>query len=89
MGLLDLTFHLLNFAAPALVVGVLVALVSPFLYRKRAVARNRYAQAAINFVVGLLALTAALVFFGHDGKMAGYAALVLAVASSQWWAQRR
>lgn len=89
MGPLDLIFHLLNFAIPALVVGVLVALVSPFFYRKRAVARSWYAQAAINFVVGLLALVAALAFFGHDGKMAGYAALVLAVASSQWWALRR
>ena len=89
MGPLDLIFHLLNFAIPALVVGVLVALVSPFFYRKRAVARSWYAQAAINFVVGLLALVAALAFFGHDGKMAGYAALVLDVASSQWWALRR
>lgn len=89
MGPLDLIFHLLNFAIPALVVGVLVALVPPFFYGKRAVARSWYAQAAINFVVGLLALVAALAFFGHDGKMAGYAALVLAVASSQWWALRR
>jgi uncharacterized membrane protein YdcZ (DUF606 family) len=89
MGLLDLIFHLLNFAAPALAVGVLVAVTSPFLVKKRAAARSRYAQAAINFVVGLCALTAALVFFGHDGKMAAYALLVLAVATSQWWAQRR
>jgi uncharacterized membrane protein YdcZ (DUF606 family) len=89
MGALDLILHLLNFAIPALAVGVLVALVSPLIYRKRAVARSRYAQAAINFVVGLLALCAALGFFGNDGKMAAYAALVLAVATSQWWALRR
>ncbi len=89
MGPLDLTLHLLNFAIPVLAVGVLVALVSPFLYRKRAVARSWYAQAAINFVVGLLTLLAALAFFGNDGKMAAYAALVLVVASSQWWAMRR
>jgi uncharacterized membrane protein YdcZ (DUF606 family) len=89
MGTLDLIFHLLNFAIPALAVGILVALVSPFIYRKRAVARSMYVQAAIHFVVGLLALGVALVFFGHDGKMAAYAALVLAVATSQWWALRR
>jgi uncharacterized membrane protein YdcZ (DUF606 family) len=89
MGALDLIFHLLNFAIPALAVGILVALVSPFIYRKRAVARNRYVQSAINFVVGLLALGTALAFFGRDGKMAAYAALVLAVALSQWWALRR
>jgi uncharacterized membrane protein YdcZ (DUF606 family) len=89
MATLDLIFHLLNFAIPALAVGVLVALASPFLYRRRAVARSWYAQAAINFVVGLLTLVAALAFFGNDGKMAAYAALVLAVALSQWWALRR
>jgi 4-hydroxybenzoate polyprenyltransferase len=89
MGILDLILHLLNFATPALVVGVLVALVSLFFYRKRAAARIWYAQVAINFVVGLLVLCAALAFFGNDGKMAAYAALVVSVASCQWWALRR
>jgi hypothetical protein len=89
MGILDLIFHLLNFAAPALAVAVLVSLVSPFIYRKRVVARSRYAQAAINFVVGLGTLCTGLLFFGHDGKMATYAALVLAIGASQWWALRR
>jgi energy-converting hydrogenase Eha subunit A len=89
MGALDLIFHLLNFAIPALVVSVLVALVSPLIYRKRTAAPAKYAQVAINFVVGLLALGTALVFFGRDGKMAAYTALVLAVASCQWWASRR
>ena len=32
---------------------------------------------------------AGLVFFGRDGKMLSYAALVLVTASSQWWAMRR
>ena len=31
-----------------------------------------------------MVLVAGLVFFGRDGKMATYAALVLAIASSQW-----
>jgi hypothetical protein len=33
-------------------------------------------------------LLGGLWFFGHDGKMATYAALVLACASSQWWMLR-
>jgi uncharacterized membrane protein YdcZ (DUF606 family) len=89
MGALDLIFHLLNFAIPALAVGVLVALVSPFIYRKRAAALSIHVQSAINFAVGVLALGASLAFFGRDGKMAAYAALVLAVALSQWWSLRR
>ncbi len=89
MGPLDLLNHLLNFAAPALLVAGLLAFLAPVFMRNKAPARTRSAQAAINFVVGLLALLVGLVFFGRDGKMASYAALVLAVASSQWWAMRR
>jgi uncharacterized membrane protein YdcZ (DUF606 family) len=89
MGPLDLLNHLLNFAAPALAVGCLSAFLTPVIYRKQALARSRFAQAAINFVVGMVALALGLWLFGHDGKMASYAALVMAVASSQWWALRR
>lgn len=89
MGPLDLLNHLLNFAAPALLVACVLAFFAPVLMRKKASARTRSAQAAINFVVGLLALLAGLAFFGRDGKMLSYAALVLAAAASQWWAQRR
>lgn len=89
MGPLDLLNHLLNFVAPALVLGATLAYLAPVFMKNRAVARTRTAQAAINFIVGMLALVAGLVFFGRDGKMLSYAALVLAVASSQWWAMRR
>lgn len=89
MGPLDLLNHLLNFAAPALLLAGVLAFLAPVFMRNKASARARFAQAAINFVVGLLALLAGLVFFGRDGKMLSYAALLLAVASSQWWAQRR
>ena len=89
MGPLDLLNHLLNFAAPALALGLVLAFLVPVFMKNKALARTRTAQAAINFVVGLLALLAGLLFFGRDGKMAIYAALVLATASSQWWAMRR
>ncbi len=91
MGPLDLLNHLLNFAAPALALGLVLAFLAPVFMKNKALARTRTrtAQAAINFVVGLLALLAGLLFFGRDGKMAIYAALVLATASSQWWAMRR
>ena len=83
MGLLDLLNHLLNF------VGLLLALLAPLLYKKVPVAHGLRAQVAINFVAGLVALVGGLVFFGRDGKMLSYAAMVLACAASQWWAMRR
>lgn len=84
MGPIDTFFHLLNFAAPALAVGVFTALAARIFMKKRPVAHSWRAQAAINSVVCLLVLLGGLWFFGHDGKMATYAVLVLACATSQW-----
>lgn len=89
MGPLDLLNHLLNFAAPALALGLVLAFLAPVFMKNKALAHTRTAQAAINFVVGVLALLAGLLLFGRDGKMASYAALVLATAASQCWAMRR
>lgn len=89
MGPLDLLNHLLNFVAPALAVGMVLAFLAPVFMKNKAPARTRTTQAAINFVVGVLALLAGLLFFGRDGKMASYAVLGLATATSQWWTMRR
>lgn len=80
--------HLLNFMAPAAVVAFLLMLLAQFLgrfyKRKRSSATSWWAQLAIIFIVNLLVLTAGLVVFGADGKMATYAALVLASALCHW-----
>jgi L-asparagine transporter-like permease len=89
MGPLALLNHLLNFLAPALVVSLLMVLVARLSMRKRPQAHVCWAQAAINFVVCVLALLAGLMIFGRDGKMASYAALVLGCATSQWWMLRK
>ena len=85
---LDALIHLLNFAAPALALAfalpLLAQLLDRFSDRKRAASLNLPAQSAINFVAGLAVLAAGLWFFGRDGKMATYAALVLVLASTQW-----
>ena len=83
MGFLDLLNHLFNFVAPGLAVGVLLALVAPFIYRKKLVARVFIAQAAINFVVSAAVLVAGLWFFGRDAKMASYAAMLVAGSVAQ------
>lgn len=83
MGLLDLLNHLLNFAAPAVFVGFFLALVAPKLLRKGTRKATFAVCAAVNSAAGLLAMAGGLWFFGNDGKMASYLALVLAAAGSQ------
>ena len=81
---LDLLNQLLNFLAPALFVAVVTALIARIFMRKGPVTLTWWSQAAINFVVGAIALLLGLWYFGHDGKMATYTALVLGCATSQW-----
>ena len=85
MGFIDALNHLLNFAAPALGLAVLLALASWALERKRPVALSAMARLAINFVVGVMVLAAGLVLLGRDGKMLTYLLLALAMAACQWW----
>ena len=84
MGPLDLLIHLLNFLAPALCLGLGMALVGRLWIKNKVQTLSFLMQAAINFAVGALVLLAGLWFFGRDGKMATYAALVTMVAVSQW-----
>lgn len=89
MSPLDQLNHLLNFIAPALVVGCLVAICARFLYKNKASGPALYAQAAINSVAGVTALGCGLWVFGNDGKMATYAGMVLACALVQSASMRR
>jgi hypothetical protein len=89
MGPLDLLYHVLNFVAPAFVVGILLAFCAPMFMKNKPLAQVRSAQVAINTIAGVSALMAGLLFFGRDGKMASYAAMVVASATSQWFALRR
>jgi hypothetical protein len=84
MGLLDIINHLLNFVAPALWVGLVLAVAAPVFMPKRPGAPGIRAQAAINFIAGVLALVLGLWFFGRDGKMASYAAMLVACCLGQW-----
>jgi len=84
MGPFDLIIHLLNFAAPALAVAVLVASFARFAMPGPLGAVSWWAAFAINSVAGLAVSAAGLWHYGVDGKMATYAGLVLAVATSHW-----
>ncbi|MDM0011469.1 hypothetical protein QTH87_03360 [Variovorax sp. J22P168] len=80
----DLVNHLLNFVAPAFAVGFLCALLGRFSMRRSARAPALWVQGAVNALVGVAVLAGGLVYFGRDGMMATYVALVLACATSQW-----
>jgi len=88
MGPLDLLLHLLNFVAPALFTGVVLALAARFVLRGKSAKLPLYAQAAINSIAGVAVLAGGLWYFGRDGKMATYAVLVLVCALSQWLSGR-
>jgi hypothetical protein len=83
MGLLHFLLHAMNFAAPALCLALLLPALNRWLLRQP-LGLSWWAQGLILFAVGLSALLGGLVFFGTDGKMLSYAALVLACASGQW-----
>lgn len=88
MGLFALLYHLINLLAPALVVGPLLAALAPLVFRKSVAWHAWLRQSGLNAVAGALALLAGLWFFGHDAKMASYAAMLLVCASAQWVALR-
>jgi hypothetical protein len=88
MGPLDLINHLLNFAAPAVVVGFFLALVAPRLLRAGSRRGSLAACVLLNSICGACALVLGIWFFGNDGKIASYLALVFASALSQFWLMR-
>jgi hypothetical protein len=82
---LDLLWHLLNFFAPAVGLGVIAATATKLLWRRElaAVAWRRLAMPA--GLSGMVVLLGGLVLLGRDGRMATYAAMVVACAVSLWW----
>lgn len=80
--------HLLNFAAPAAALALLLVPGSRFVVRNSASALSWWAQLTIVFVVGCAVLLAGLWWLGRDGKVLTYAALVLATATCQWLLRR-
>lgn len=82
-----LTNHLLNFVAPAAVVALLLVLMTRPLARFFGGGKGRRTarmQFLLVFAVNLVVLVAGLLVFGHDGKMATYALLVIVAAVMQW-----
>lgn len=88
MDFLDLIWHLAGFMAPAVFVGVVVAVLARVFRRGAGGAGPLRRQAALNVATGLGVLMLGLALTGRDGRMLSYGALVLAVAASQAWQLR-
>ena len=84
MGPFDVFLHLLSFAAPAFALAAILVLAGPVLLRRPRGLVPWWGQLALNSLVGIAVLALGLWYFGVDGKMATYAALVLATAITQW-----
>ncbi len=84
MGPIDALWHLLNFFAPAAGVGLLASGMAKLLWRRELKGVAWVRLAAWASTGGAVALIAGLVVFGHDGKMATYAAMVAACALALW-----
>lgn len=87
MGPLNFLNHLLNFALPAVAMGVMMPFFSRLLWRKVSVKWSLKTQMIITTLACLAVLIAGLVVFGVDGKMATYTGVVLVAALCQWWFQ--
>ena len=89
MGPLDQLNHLLNFLAPAMAVGIVLALCGPFIMGKKLSGTGFVLQTLFNFLIGALVLAAGFWLFGRDGKMASYAAMLLGCTLSQGLLRQR
>ncbi|WP_128000464.1 hypothetical protein [Piscinibacter defluvii] len=85
MGPLDATWHLLNFFAPALGVGLIAAALSKLVWFRELRGAPWWRLGLVASAAAAVALVAALVIFGRDGKMAGYALMLTACAAALWW----
>ncbi|MRD47659.1 hypothetical protein GHT07_10255 [Caenimonas koreensis DSM 17982] len=84
MNPMDALIHLASFIAPAVAVGALVALAGRLWFSTAGSSGRWWQHTAINSLAGVGALLGGLWYFGVDGKMATYAAMVAAAATSQW-----
>lgn len=88
MGTSDLLFHLAGFLAPAAFLALALPLATWLVLRSSRARMPLWGQAALVFAGSAAVLAAGLWWFGRDGKMATYGAMVLAAGALQWIAVR-
>ncbi|TCP07998.1 hypothetical protein [Caldimonas thermodepolymerans] len=86
MGPLDAFWHLINFFAPAVGVGLLSASLAKLVWRRALAGVGWRRLAAWACAGATVALVGGAVVLGRDGRMATYLAMVLATALALGWA---
>ena len=81
----DAFWHLTNFFAPALFLGAFAAALTKAIWRRELGPGRGWRLWGWATSAATLAAIAGLVVFGHDGRMATYAAMVVASAFALWW----
>ena len=76
----------MNFCAPAIGIGGFSALLARLVWRGELRQRSLIALWAWASGAAALASIAGLIVFERDGRMATYAAMVIACAAALWWA---
>ena len=82
----DAFWHLTNFFAPALVLGAIAAAATKLIWRRELAPVPGLRLWAWASGAAALASIGGLIVFERDGRMATYAAMVLACAAALWWA---
>ena len=85
MGPLDALWHVANLFVPALALGALAAALAKLLWRRELAAVPWKRLAGPACAACAVVTVAGLALLGRDGKMATYAAMVLACALTLWW----
>ncbi|HEV7577112.1 MAG TPA: hypothetical protein VGO85_13810 [Caldimonas sp.] len=86
MDAADAFWHLTNFFAPALFLGAFAAALTKAIWRRELGPGRGLRLWAWASGAAALASIAGLAIFGHDGRIATYAAMVVACAAALWWA---
>jgi hypothetical protein len=86
MSPLDALWHLLGLFMPALLTGLLATGLAKALWKRELAHTGWWRLARWPIAAGALALLAALVALGRDGRMAGYGLMLLASGLALWWA---
>jgi len=83
---LDGTWHILNFLAPGIGIGLFAAAITRLLWYAELRGTSWLRLWMWGSIPAVLMCAAGLVVFGRDGKMATYGAMVAACAGGVWWA---
>ena len=82
---LDALWHLLNLFAPALGTGFIATALAKLLWRAELKRVGWLRLGALTSACAIVVLLAGLLVLGHDGRIATYAVMVLAIAFGLWW----